>query len=235
MSSSNRRLLVSFPWHRTPLGPLTDWPPEMCSMIGTIMASDFPLCSVWGDDFTVICNDRFSALIGNAHPASFGTPLSDGFFGDGPSVRGALEQVRRTGEPLVLRDISRAPSPSDETGASRFDLSVSAISSLGGDITGLLLIAAMNPGGGFSLTGQGGAPDRAAVDARFTRTVAHDLNNLLTVILGSLDMLEENLVAETDLKLQTNALHAAEEAVTLTNRLLVAARQAGTAQQPPQN
>lgn len=53
-----------------------------------------------------------------------------------------------------------------------------------------------------------------------TRRVAHDLNNLLTVILGNLDMLDEQLGGTSDHKLVLNAIQASEEACTLTGTLL---------------
>lgn len=230
MSSSNRKLLDSFPWHETPLGSATGWPPEMRSVIQTMMASDFPLCTVWGEEVIQIYNDGFSPLIGDSHPMSFGAPFNRACPGTGPSIRGAFEQVRQTGEPHVLRDVALSLTQDDASAANRFDLSIGAVPSLNGDITGLLLIATASTGAGRGA--QPASPDTAYSDARHLRAVAHDLNNLLTVILGSLDMLEESLVGEADLKLQTNALRAAEEAIARTNQLLVAARKATAAQQP---
>lgn len=61
---------------------------------------------------------------------------------------------------------------------------------------------------------------RTEVIAGLTRAVAHDFNNLLTVILGSLDVLEDRISDGESRVLLTSALRAAEEAGNLTSQLL---------------
>ena len=58
-----------------------------------------------------------------------------------------------------------------------------------------------------------------------TGGVAHDFNNLLTPIIGSLDMLErKGIGSEREQRLINGALHSAERAKTLVQRLLAFAR-----------
>lgn len=69
--------------------------------------------------------------------------------------------------------------------------------------------------------------DRARFDAmvELTGGIAHDFNNFLTVILGSLDLLEDNLPAGSDdRQLVTNAILGAERASALTDQLLTYAK-----------
>jgi PAS domain S-box-containing protein len=61
---------------------------------------------------------------------------------------------------------------------------------------------------------------------RLTGGVAHDFNNLLTVVLGSLEMLERKLPDDPALKrLLTRAIEGAKRGASLTQRMLVFARQ----------
>ena len=56
--------------------------------------------------------------------------------------------------------------------------------------------------------------------------VAHDFNNLLTVILGSLELLQDDPLASTQIRrLVDTALHAADRSANLTRRLLAFSRQ----------
>jgi hypothetical protein len=50
MTGENRKLLHSFPWHRTPLGPRDTWPSDMHAVIRMAMYSDFPVATAWGQD-----------------------------------------------------------------------------------------------------------------------------------------------------------------------------------------
>lgn len=60
---------------------------------------------------------------------------------------------------------------------------------------------------------------------QMTGGISHDFNNLLTVMIGNLELLEMNLDNERQLALSREALHAAEMAAELTSRLMVFARQ----------
>lgn len=57
----------AFDWAATPLGRAEDWPIELKSCVGMIMASGFPAAIVWGSRFTTIYNDAFRPLLGEKH------------------------------------------------------------------------------------------------------------------------------------------------------------------------
>jgi signal transduction histidine kinase/FixJ family two-component response regulator len=59
---------------------------------------------------------------------------------------------------------------------------------------------------------------------QLTGGVAHDFNNLLTVVLGNLEMLEEQLASEQGLVLLRGALDAVRSGAELTSKLLAFAR-----------
>ncbi|WP_370232286.1 response regulator [Cognatishimia sp.] len=59
---------------------------------------------------------------------------------------------------------------------------------------------------------------------RLTGGVAHDFNNVLTVIVGNLELLRDSLTAEPDKRLIDTSMSAAESGARLTHRLLAFAR-----------
>ncbi|MCC5968532.1 MAG: PAS domain-containing protein [Pararhodobacter sp.] len=217
MSSYNRARLEAFPWVNTSLGPPEGWPPEMRSLIQTIMAAEVAICTAWGTERIQIYNDGFSQVFGLRHPASFGAPLGDCWPDNWPALHAALDQVHRTGAPLVLRDIA-PPAVNGASEGRSFDLSLSAIRALNGKVIGVMSIATQTTGTAMPQHPRGSAPG-GDEDPHRLRALSHEFNNVLTVILGNLDVLAERLTEDSDLKLLANALQAAEEATTLTRAL----------------
>lgn len=142
MPQSNLAHFENFPWHETSLGPVEDWPPEMRGVIQAIMASDFPVCTGWGEDTIQIYNDGYNTIFGDKHPKSFGAPLRDSWREIWPFVSDALGQVWQTGAPLLFQDtmlpLAKVGSPEE----CYFDFSYSAIKDLEGRVIGLMSIAA---------------------------------------------------------------------------------------------
>lgn len=75
--------------------------------------------------------------------------------------------------------------------------------------------------------------ERLEVVGRLTSGIAHDLNNILTVILGNTELLAQALAAERELRdLAEAALKAVESAAELTSRMLAFARRQPLAARP---
>ena len=75
--------------------------------------------------------------------------------------------------------------------------------------------------------------ERLEVVGRLTSGIAHDLNNILTIILGNTELLSRALAAEHELReLAEAALNAAESAAELTTRMLAFARRQPLAAEP---
>lgn len=141
MTATNRQLLDTFPWHKTSLGVQEDWPVEMRSIVQTIMASDFPVCTGWGNDIIQIYNDSYNQIFGDKHPLSFGRPLRESWPEIWPFVSEALAEVLRKGEPLVFRDTMLPLAKAGVPEECYLDFSYSAVKSLNGEIIGLMSIA----------------------------------------------------------------------------------------------
>lgn len=140
MPSASDLLLQGFDWRRTPLGDRGDWPAEMCAVIQAVMASDFPMCTVWGAQHIQIYNDAYYAIYGVKHPASFGAPARESWPEIWEFLGPAMDQVMVGGETLwfkkTLLPLVRLRRPEERY----FDFSYSPIRAAGGTIAGALSV-----------------------------------------------------------------------------------------------
>ena len=59
-------------WSATPLGPLEQWPQSLRACVRVVLGSVHPLLISWGNDYTMLYNDAYGAVIGNKHPGALG-------------------------------------------------------------------------------------------------------------------------------------------------------------------
>lgn len=104
------RLCRELDWSATPLGPVTQWPQSLRTMVATILASRQPMWLYWGPDCVGIYNDAYRPSLGEGgrHPRALGTKAAD-FWTDiwdtmGPQVRAILE-----GGPAVWHEDQLVP------------------------------------------------------------------------------------------------------------------------------
>jgi signal transduction histidine kinase/GAF domain-containing protein len=92
------RLMRSIDWSRTPLGPMSRWPPLLRRMVVTCILSPFPMDISWGPDLIYIYNDAARPLLGRKHPAALGRPkreaLPELWDAVGPTHRDVMEGRR---------------------------------------------------------------------------------------------------------------------------------------------
>ena len=65
-------LIRTLDWSATPLGPIETWPQSLRTTVNLCLASNFPICIVWGPKHTQIYNEGYSVICGEKHPASMG-------------------------------------------------------------------------------------------------------------------------------------------------------------------
>ncbi|MEH1102581.1 response regulator, partial [Micromonospora sp. CPCC 205561] len=66
------RLMARLDWSGTPLGPVDGWPQSLRAAVRMVLSSRYPMLLLWGDRFTQLYNDAYSALIGDKHPDALG-------------------------------------------------------------------------------------------------------------------------------------------------------------------
>jgi signal transduction histidine kinase/CheY-like chemotaxis protein/HPt (histidine-containing phosphotransfer) domain-containing protein len=82
-------------WSTSPLGPVEHWSHSLKTLVGTVLASRYPMILSWGPQYTQIYNDGYSELIGRKHPDDLGADLrkslEEGWDVLGPLVDSAIE------------------------------------------------------------------------------------------------------------------------------------------------
>ena len=65
-------LIRSMDWSSTPLGAIEGWSHSLRTTVDLCLASNFPICIIWGPAFTQIYNDRYRIVCGERHPQAMG-------------------------------------------------------------------------------------------------------------------------------------------------------------------
>ena len=70
-------LIRSMDWSQSSLGPVTGWPQSLRTTVSICLASDLPICVIWGPDLVQIYNDAYRVICGSKHPRSMGQNFSE--------------------------------------------------------------------------------------------------------------------------------------------------------------
>jgi signal transduction histidine kinase/DNA-binding response OmpR family regulator len=65
-------LIRSMDWAATSLGPVAGWPQSLRTTISICLASDLPICVIWGPGLVQLYNDAYRVICGSKHPRSMG-------------------------------------------------------------------------------------------------------------------------------------------------------------------
>ena len=68
------RLVSAFDWSTTPLGPIGSWPQSLCTAVGLLLGSKFPMFLWWGPEYICFYNDAYRPSLGEngKHPSILG-------------------------------------------------------------------------------------------------------------------------------------------------------------------
>jgi len=73
------RLIRSMDWSKTPLGPVESWPQSLRTTVNICLASDLPICVIWGPGLVQLYNDSYRVICGGKHPRSMGQNFPECF------------------------------------------------------------------------------------------------------------------------------------------------------------
>ncbi len=91
--SEMRRLIVSYDWSTTPLGPMAQWPTSISTTVALLLLSPLPIVTLWGEQGIMIYNDAYSIFAGGRHPRLLGSPVREGW----PEVADFNDNVMKVG------------------------------------------------------------------------------------------------------------------------------------------
>jgi len=70
-------LIRSMDWSKTSLGPVAGWPQSLRTTVSICLASDLPICVIWGPGLVQIYNDAYRVICGSKHPRSMGQNFAE--------------------------------------------------------------------------------------------------------------------------------------------------------------
>ena len=70
-------LIRSMDWSTTSLGPVAGWPQSLRTTVSICLASDLPICVIWGPGLVQLYNDAYRVICGDKHPRSMGQNFSE--------------------------------------------------------------------------------------------------------------------------------------------------------------
>lgn len=73
------RLIRTFEWADTPLGPIENWPPELKSAVDIMLSAGEAISIYWGQHHILLYNDAWRTFIGAKHPEALGRPAHEIF------------------------------------------------------------------------------------------------------------------------------------------------------------
>ena len=130
-------LMAALDWSKTPLGPVTGWPPSLRSAVDLCLASPFPTAIYWGPELVLVYNDAWSPILGTKHPAAMGTAGRDVWPDIWHLMGPLLTRTLELGEPLRQTDSLLPLQKFENVEECYFDNSFTAIRSESGKVGGV--------------------------------------------------------------------------------------------------
>lgn len=152
-----RARLASHDWSASPLGERGRWPVELRVALELMLDSPHPTMVCWSGRFLMLYNDAYAALLGAAHPAALGRPLSEAVPGLWPDVA-PLAAAAMAGRPGQVGNWC-APLPGDAACRRRFSAAYAPLRSLEGEVGGFVHTAFETTAGAPGLPGSPQAGD----------------------------------------------------------------------------
>lgn len=216
-------LIRSMDWSRTALGPIASWPQSLRTTVNLCLASDLPICIIWGPDLVQLYNDGYRVICGDKHPRSMGQKFPECWSEAWPVI-GAAHDSALAGDTAFLEDQQIFLERHGYVEETFFTFSFSPIRDETGSLAGLFhpVIETTAKMHGERRTRSlrdlaSGTSNATSIDEAFALTAqslseyAHDLPFLLVYRFSEIDG-EAHLVAATGL---AAAAHGAPNGVPL--------------------
>ncbi len=85
-------------WSATPLGPISDWPQSLRSVVNILLTSRYAMWMGWGPELTFLYNDAYRPTLGLKHPWALGSSAKNVWAEIWPDIGPRIESVLATGE-----------------------------------------------------------------------------------------------------------------------------------------
>ena len=93
-------------WSKTSIGPIKNWPQSLCTTLGILLNSKFPMFLFWGPEQICFYNDAYRPSLGNdgKHPSILGQKGEESWGEIWYFIKPLIDQVLTTGEPTWHED-----------------------------------------------------------------------------------------------------------------------------------
>jgi PAS domain S-box-containing protein len=128
----------SFPWEKTPLGPIQSWPQSLKTASGLMLNSQHPIWIGWGPEATFLYNDAYVDVLSLAkHPRALGKPVAE-VWAEIWDICGPLaDKVFQKGEASYINDVRLFMNRGDFLEETFYSFSYSPIRDESGNVGGL--------------------------------------------------------------------------------------------------
>jgi PAS domain S-box-containing protein len=112
-SATLAKLIRSFDWSKTPLGPMQAWPESLKAVVRVLLTSRFAMWMSWGPELTCLYNDAYAEMtLGKKHPWALGKPSREVWkeiWEDiGPRIQKVLDSGEATWDEALLLFLERS-------------------------------------------------------------------------------------------------------------------------------
>ncbi len=146
-SGEMARLIRSYDWSRSLLGPVESWPQSLRTALSIMLASGYPMAIGWGRDYIFFYNDGYRPILGaTKHPAALGRPTVETWPEIWDFVGSAFDGIMRSGGDFSARDQLLVLDRNGYLEECYFDFSYSAIRDEAGGVGGVLVTSSETTG-----------------------------------------------------------------------------------------
>lgn len=94
-------------WRQTPLGDPENWPQSLCTSLGIILQSRFPMFLWWGPDLICFYNDAYRPSLGQdgKHPSILGMKAIDAWPEIWDTIKPLIDKVLQGNESIWFEDL----------------------------------------------------------------------------------------------------------------------------------
>ncbi len=85
-------------WSKTPLGPASQCPQSLRTVLNILLNSRFAMWMAWGKDLTFFYNDAYRPTLGIKHPWALGSPAPEVWAEIWHDIGPRIDKVMTTGE-----------------------------------------------------------------------------------------------------------------------------------------
>ncbi|MDY0977408.1 ATP-binding protein [Massilia sp. CFBP9012] len=140
-----RALLAAHDWTCSPMGEPGAWPVELRVALDLMLDAPYPTLVCWTGQYLMLYNDAYARLLGAAHPAALGKPLSEVMPTLWPDVA-PLADAAMAGRSGQVEDLSVVLPPGDDECQRWFTASYIPLRSLAGEVKGFVHTAVETTG-----------------------------------------------------------------------------------------